>query len=363
MKHGIFIIIAVILLADNSFAKEIKKVKSMRIENQMVFEYDIIGDMKDEIDVEIAISTNGKTYTSDDLRLKGDYGKVKSGKSKKIYWNFRWDFPEGIYTPVYWEVFEKNRSFKDPVSGMEFVYIKGGCFQMGDIQDEGGLDEKPVHEVCVDNFYIGKYEVTNEEFRKFNPYHNYYKEFILSSDRQPVVYVSWDDSVSFAKWLSEKTGIKYRLPTEAEWEYAARGGTKTSRFWGDSPDDACKYANIADKTAEKRFSFMVIHDCDDGYMATSPVGSFKPNGFGLYDMLGNVWEWVSDWYGESYYKTSPKNNPYGPDTGVNRVIRGGSWFNEPMFVRSSCREHVDPSTKDYNIGFRLVFPASRKSKI
>jgi len=129
----------------------------------------------------------------------------------------------------------------EPNTGMEFVFIKGGCFEMGDSVGDGDANERPVHTVCVSDYSIAKFEVTNEQFRKFRPQHNSgtYEGLSLNGDKQPVVNVSWYDAVAFAKWLSEKTGKIYRLPTEAEWEYAARAGTKTSRFWGNNPDEAC----------------------------------------------------------------------------------------------------------------------------
>jgi formylglycine-generating enzyme required for sulfatase activity len=118
-------------------------------------------------------------------------------------------------------------------------------------------------------------------------------------DRHPVTCVSWNDAQAFIKWLNKKTGSSYRLPSEAEWEYAARAGTKTARFWGDDPNDACSYANVADQTKspDGKFQWSDIHECTDGYWFTAPVGSFRSNAFGLYDMLGNVSEWCQDVYG------------------------------------------------------------------
>ncbi|MBI3815419.1 MAG: SUMF1/EgtB/PvdO family nonheme iron enzyme, partial [Nitrospinae bacterium] len=160
-------------------------------------------------------------------------------------------------------------SDRDTVTGMEIIFIRGGCFQMGDTYGDGESDEKPIHEVCVDDFYIGKYEVTNEQFRKFRPDHNSgdYEGFSLNDDNQPVVKVSYEDAISYARWLSEKTGKKYRLPTEAEWEYAARGGMRNRNYWGDNKDDACKYANVHDRTSKSKFSDWTWenHNCDDGY--------------------------------------------------------------------------------------------------
>lgn len=253
-----------------------------------------------------------------------------------------------------------DRTYTDPVTGMEFVWVEGGCFQMGSpsSESERETDEGPVHEVCVDGFYMGRYEVTNHEYRMYKSGHNSkdYKGNTLNNDKQPAVYVSWDDALEFADWLTSKSGKKFRLPTEAEWEYAARGGTSTARYWGNDPDDACGSANVADQSAKRKWSNLTIHNCDDGYAVTSPVGSFKPNGFGLYDMLGNVWEWVNDWCGD-YYSQSPRDNPQGPSFGSDRVLRGGSWDDEPGDVRAAIRNWVSPGYRDDILGFRLAVPA------
>ena len=141
----------------------------------------------------------------------------------------------------------------DAVTGMEFVFIKGGCYEMGD--PAGDSNDRPLHAVCVSDFYIGNRDVTNEQFRKFRPDHDSgtFDGMSVNDDKQPVVNVSWEDAVAFARWLSQRSGNNYRLPTEAEWEYAARAGTKTTYFWGDNPGDACKYANVADLSAKKRW--------------------------------------------------------------------------------------------------------------
>jgi sulfatase modifying factor 1 len=168
----------------------------------------------------------------------------------------------------------------DVLTGMKFVLVKGDCYQMGDSVGDGDPNERPVHKVCVSDFYIGKYEVTNGQFKKFRPTHNSGNSqgISLDEDKQPVVNVSWEDAVAFTKWLSQETGQAYRLPTEAEWEYAARSGTKQSRFWGNNPDEACMYANVADLTAKKQRNTWTAFSCDDGYAVSSPVGSFTANG-------------------------------------------------------------------------------------
>lgn len=239
---------------------------------------------------------------------------------------------------------------------IEMALIKGGCFEMGDISGDGDANEKPTHETCVGDFYIGRYEITNAQFRKFRPEHNSgkYENLMLNEEKQPVVNVSWEDAVAFAKWLSKKTGLVYRLPTEAEWEYAARAGSKTSRFWGNNPDDACSFANVADLMAKKRWPRWTVHVCDDGYAVSAPVGTFKPNNYGIYDMLGNVWEWCEDVYNSGAYSRLPKNNPVYEGSGEYRVMRGGGWSNGPLGVRSSHRVGLSPTFGHPALGFRLV---------
>ncbi|MCI5183503.1 MAG: hypothetical protein D3921_13480, partial [Candidatus Electrothrix sp. AW1] len=184
-----------------------------------------------------------------------------------------------------------------------------------------------------------------------------YQRKTLNSAKQPVVKVYWEDARAYAAWLAQRSGKKIRLPTEAEWEYAARAGTNTARFWGDVSDNACLYANVYDTTSQKTmiYSNRMHHNCDDGYAVTAPVGSFQANSFGLHDMLGNVWEWCTDKYGRKYYATSPKKNPIGPHYGPFRVSRGGSWSSAPRLARCSIREWDFPDNRGYIvIGFRLL---------
>lgn len=251
--------------------------------------------------------------------------------------------------------------WRDPVTGMEFVWVPQGCFEMGSPSGEQGRysDEGPVHEVCVDGFWMGKYEVTNKEYRNFKSSHNSkeYEGKSLNAHNQPVVYVSWDDAKAFAKWLTRQNNGKYkfRLPTEAEWEYAARAGTQTARFWGDDPDDACRYANVHDLTSKRINKFnWKNHNCDDGYTVTAPVGSFQLNGFGLYDMIGNVWEWCEDIYSKNAYSNHSRNNPKNTRGGSLRVLRGGSWFISAGYCRSANRRYFAPGYRYGYLGFRLL---------
>lgn len=237
-----------------------------------------------------------------------------------------------------------DHNFADTATGMDFVFVKGGCFQMGDTFGDGDSDEKPVHEVCVNDFYIGKYDVTQGQWKAImgnNP-----SFFSSCGDNCPVDSVSWNDARGFIKKLNEKTGRNYRLPTEAEWEYAARSGGKHEEWAGTSDKselgDYAWYATNSDYTPH-------------------PVGQKQPNGPGLYDMSGNVFQWVQDWYDSNYYSNSPRNNPKGPDSGQGRVLRGGSWDNDAggvvSGVRASLRTWSGSSDRVNDIGFRLAASA------
>ncbi len=227
-------------------------------------------------------------------------------------------------------------TYTDSATGMEFVFVKGGCYRMGDTFGDGYTNEKPVHEVCVSDFYMGKYEVTQGQWQAImgnNP--SYSKS---CGDNCPVEQVSWNDTQDFLSRLNQRSGEgKYRLPTEAEWEYAARSGGKKEKYSGG--DDIDRVAWYGSNSGEK------IH----------PVGVKAPNGLGLHDMSGNVWEWVQDWYDGNYYSRSPLHDPAGPHSGSFRVERGGGWrFNPPRYVRASCRYCDVASVKFTDLGFRLA---------
>jgi formylglycine-generating enzyme required for sulfatase activity len=277
-----------------------------------------------------------------------------------------------------------TKTWTDPTTNMAFVWIPAGCFQMGSPESEKGRgsNEGPVHKVCVDGFWLGKYEVTRGQFSRFITATKYktdaekegsslgYKDGswddvkgyswknsgFEQNDSHPVISVSWNDAKAMAKWMSKNSKYTFKLPTEAEWEYACRAGTQTSRFWGDDPDQACKYANVADKSAKKQFSDWSIHNCTDGYVFTAPVGKFLDNPFQLSDMLGNVWEWCEDAYSNDAYKKHRSKNPVisSGNSGAGRVIRGGSWGNYPRNLRSAFRDGGSPGDRGGRFGFRLL---------
>ena len=229
-------------------------------------------------------------------------------------------------------------AYLDSTTGMEFVFVKGGCYQMGDTFGDGQADEKPVHNVCVSDFYMGKYEVMQGQWQsvmRSNP-----SNFKNCGTNCPVEQVSWNDAQDFIGRLNGKAGKNYRLPTEAEWEYAARSGGKWEKYaGGDELDRVAWYSSNSGST-------------------THSVGTKAPNGLGLYDMSGNVWEWCQDWYGEKFYGESPRDNPPGPSSGWHHLLRGGSWGNVPGNVRAADRDRGAPALRLTSFGFRLSFSAS-----
>ncbi|RLC01476.1 MAG: sulfatase-modifying factor protein, partial [Deltaproteobacteria bacterium] len=221
----------------------------------------------------------------------------------------------------------------DPVTGMEFIKVPGGSFMMGDTFGDGDDDEKPVHEVRLDEFYIGKYPVTQGQWEKVmgsNP-----SRFQKGGD-YPVEKVSWDDTQKFIKKLTQMNDGRYgfRLPSEAEWEYAARSGGRKERYAGGDDIDAVAWYD------------------DNSDDSTHPVGRKAPNGLGIHDMSGNVWEWCGDWYGD--YPSVSVKNPKSPDTGSRRVLRGGCWYYGAGFCRSANRGWYSPDGRFYFLGLRLA---------
>jgi len=220
------------------------------------------------------------------------------------------------------------------------ISISAGTFQMGCTPGDTECSdwEKPRHEVTLSSFEIGKYEVTQgqwEDVMGSNP-----SRFNTCGEDCPVEQVSWNDVQTFITALNSQTGSSYRLCTEAEWEYAARAGTETMWYCGD--DESC-----LDDIAWYRDNSYDLGEY------THPVGQKTANAWGLYDMSGNVYEWVNDWYDSDYYDTSPSTNPTGPVSGSNRVLRGGSWHTYARYCRSAYRSYYAPSIDDYILGFRL----------
>ena len=230
------------------------------------------------------------------------------------------------------------KDFTEPITNMEFVYIPAGCYQMGSNSSEAFYDEKPVHGVCVDNFWIGKYPVTQGQYKKImgnNPSH------FQSGDNYPVEQVSWNDVKKFISKLNQQSEKTFSLPTEAQWEYAARSGGKDQIYAG---------GNDADKVAW-------YNSNSDG--KTHAVGTKAPNDLGLYDMSGNVWEWCEDVYDKKAYEKHERNNPVITSGGEGRVLRGGCWILTSRFCRAASRYAYHPAARDGDIGFRLCLQGQK----
>jgi formylglycine-generating enzyme required for sulfatase activity len=247
----------------------------------------------------------------------------------------------------------------------DYVFVPAGAFKMGDNYGDGEARERPVHTVELDAFYIGKFEITNGEYRKFRddpgyddpkfwpagrpvpkdqvPYWRDARNHgggTPDSDLYPVLGVNWDSATAYCAWLSAKTGKHYRLPTEAEWEKAARGTDQRRYPWGNTIDRT--YAN-----------YVGAQPFDTG----QPVGFYKKGAspYGAFDMAGNVMEWVQDWYDRDYYASSPRKNPKGPAEGAYRVLRGGTFFESPFDLRTYSRDAAWPSFQAHRmVGFRAA---------
>jgi sulfatase modifying factor 1 len=310
---------------------------------------------------------------------------------------------------------DQPRTLKNTL-GMRLVRIPAGEFMMGSDEPVESLqsayplmerdrlenlaDEGPVHAVHItQTFYMGQTEVTVGQFRRFlkasgyqpesiadgtggygynptydpaktkrgdlfegrDPRYNWHNPGFKQTDSHPVVNITWNDANAMAQYLSQKEGRIYRLPTEAEWEYAARAGTRTRYHSGDDPESLRKVANTFDAIAKKYWPKLASQALkgDDGFAFTAPVARFAPNAFGLYDMHGNAWEWTHDLYGEDYYAHSPMDDPQGPAKGDVYVRRGGSWHTWALYARSSYRNWNTPQTRYTLVGMRLVMEAPR----
>ena len=224
------------------------------------------------------------------------------------------------------------RFWLEKKSGMRFIRVPGGCFDMG--TDQGNANESPRHEVCLTPFWIGEYEVTQAQWRQVL---GTLPPQARMGEKLPIENVSWNDVQRFVRTLNSATSGHFQLPTEAQWEYACRSGGKAQPFCGGS--EASRFA------WNKKNSTGGVH----------PVGGRQPNGLGLYDMSGNVWEWVADWYDENYYTRTEKSNPTGPKTGTSKVFRGGAWLSAQPFLRASLRYDLAPQRGYHLLGFRLAF--------
>lgn len=278
--------------------------------------------------------------------------------------------------------------------GMTFQLIPEGKFVMGSYEDEPNRDHQEVrHSVEItEPFYMAAYEVTVRDFSLFvkatgykteaetdgnggwgfdpdqlryvqSKRYNWRNPGFAQKDTHPVVNVSWNDAQAYIAWLNRMDGCadvlgpnaKYSLPSEAQWEYAARAGYDGSFPLGEDPEDLVKVANVANAAYQtNRIAANRLIKSNDGYEYTAPVGKFLPNAFGLYDMIGNVMEWCSDWYRLGYYQISPERDPAGPANGLEKVIRGGSWYSHHAYCRIAFRGMLKPNERFDYIGFRVA---------
>jgi formylglycine-generating enzyme required for sulfatase activity len=286
-------------------------------------------------------------------------------------------------------------TFRDCPDCPEMVPIEAGSFLMGASPEEAEWNvgegakpewarwEQPRHEVRIASpFAVGLTEVTRGQFAAFVaatghetssscwvhsdgkwrdvPGRDWRRPGYDQTDDHPVVCVSWADAKAYVRWLSARTGCSYRLPSEAEWEHVARAATSTMRYWGDDlgTRDACSHANVADLNGAKGVNWSTaslhVFQCEDGSVRTSPAASYQPNRFGLYDMLGNVWEWTEDCWNDSYEGAPRDGRAWLEGDCARRVVRGGSWNGRPRDVRAAKRNWDQIGYVNDNLGFRVV---------
>ena len=327
-----------------------EKVENVRVEqmgDDVHILYDLSGD-EEKYQVKVRGSADGgRTYTLPMKSLSGDVGKdIRPGRGKRIIWNALKDAGELGGDAFVFEVEAvagPGKTFTNSI-GMKFAYITPGAFMMGSPYGESGRDkDETQHQVTLTKgFYMQTTEVTQGQWYAImgtRPWSG--KEFVLDNANNPAVYISWNDCQEFIKRLNQKEGTnKYRLPTEAEWEYACRAGSTTRFYFGESGSLLGDYAWY-DKNA---------WDAGEKYAHT--VAQKQPNAWGLYDMHGNVWEWCQDWHGN--YPSGLVTDPAGPSSGAVRVLRGGSWFNHAGSVRSAYRAGCSPDYGNHFLGFRTV---------
>lgn len=288
---------------------------------------------------------------------------------------------------------EQNRSPYEPTFPPEIIFVKGGSFDMGCAKNSPGYySDERLHPQTLSDFYIGKYLVTIADFARFVEETDYLTEAErkgvlirnekdmwqkvsgvswrcdvrgnqrpISEHHYPVTHVTWNDAKAYCAWLSEKTGDHYDLPSEAQWEYAARSRGKAVLYsWGSQATDGKSEGNVADETGKTQMKHLIIKaGYDDGFAFTSPVGTYPPNELGVYDMTGNVWEWCEDMYQQEYPSAPPKDYRCleGKDL---RVVRGGSWFDRLRYCRVTKRNFNYPDLSAGHYGFRVAMRAETR---
>jgi formylglycine-generating enzyme required for sulfatase activity len=322
--------IFLVLLCFTAQAQKVSNIRAEQREQDIVVYYylETISSCK----VSLFLSQdNGASWSGPLKNVSGDIGSAVLSGDKQIEWNVIAEGLELVGHNIKFKIIASSKEIFEP----EMIFVEGGTFRIGSYS--GQPDEKPTHSVSLKSFYISIFEITQSQWKEImgvNP------SYFYECGNCPVEQVSWNDVQQYIQKLAALTGKNYRLPTEAEWEYASRGGNKTQGY---------EFSGSA--------IIGIVSWCfDNSKSGTHEVGSKRPNELGIYDMSGNVWEWCSDWY--SQYKTGSEINPKGPSTGQFKIVRGGSWSNEAADSRNSGRHKYDVATKVNNCGFRLVIPVN-----
>lgn len=332
MKHFLILLFCSVFFSTNVFSQTVSNVFAEQQGNDLIIFYTLETDEPCEINLYIS-NDAGRTWEGPMQKVSGDAGKnIIAGKKQ-----LRWIVLEERESLVGNQVQFRITAIEDRVKEPEMVLVKGGAFLMGTngVKDNAlSGDEWPKHNVILRDYYIGRYEITQELWAKImgsNPSH-------FKCLHCPIENISWDEVQEFIRKLNHLTGKSFDLPSEAQWEYAASGGVNSSGYIYSGSNDLTKVAWYVANAENK----------------TSPVGYKRANELGIYDMTGNVWEWCRDWYASDYYENSSKKNPEGPAQGSQRVVRGGAWRTSVAFSRITTRFFEYPDAKSNIVGFRLI---------
>ncbi len=323
--------LVVFLIGLTTRAQTVTDVSAEQQGNALVVHYNLTTESPCDVSLFVSL-TDGKTWTGPLLHVSGDAGKDINNGSRTIRWLVLEEMENLVGNNIQFKVVANGKKPFEP----EMVFVKGGTFMMG--SNNGENDERPAHQVTLSDFSIGKFEVTQAQWRKVmgsNP------SKFAGCDQCPVEQVSWDEVQQFISVLNSRTGKKYRLPTEAEWEYAARGGSQSRGYTCSGSEDIGTVAWYSENSSSK----------------THAVGQKQANELGIFDMTGNTWEWCSDWY--DAYSAAAAVNPLGASSGQDRVRRGGSWYFFLQFCRVAYRSGINPDGRYYNLGFRVVLAPVR----
>lgn len=335
-----FSILSIAMLSSVCFAQTVSNVRFEQVDNKVKITYSL----DKQADISVCVSEDGgKTWSSPLQQVSGDVGIQVQPGSKTLWWNMLSEYEQLTGTNICFKVATGCGDLTFTVNGETFtmIYVQGGTFTMG--STEFPVEEwTPAHEVTLDSYYIGKCEVSQGLWKAVvgsNP--AFFQNLHEDANILPIERVSWDDCMQFVYKLNsllsaQLGGKQFRLPTEAQWEYAARGGNKSQGFLF-AGSDTVYIAGWSDCSSSN---------------VTWPVGMWHPNELGIHDMSGNVWEWCSDWMGD--YPHGAQTNPFGPNSGEKRVIRGGAFNTPSNACLVMCRGHANQTERDYSLGMRLV---------